>query len=89
MSSVLNIPVKPFCNSGFYTTLFDYAAPETKAVRQMASQHRAILRALIAEDWDKARTALVHHIRAQRPIVEELMRSVAYVPTSDERLESA
>ena len=64
-------------NSAYYTTLFDYAAPETKVVREMARQHRALLRAMIANDWEKARAALVDHIRAQRPVVEDLMRRVA------------
>lgn len=60
----------------YYTTLFDYAAPEARVVKQMARQHRKILRALIAQDWPRARRELAHHIRAQRPIVETLMRRI-------------
>ena len=76
-------------NGAYYTTLFDYAAPKTKAVREMANQHRSILRALIAEDWETARIALVHHIRSQRPVVEDLMRRVAHGSAEAEQLESA
>ena len=61
-------------HGAYYTTLFDYAAPETHVVEEMARQHRAILRALIARDWPRARRALARHIRAQRPVVEELLR---------------
>jgi DNA-binding GntR family transcriptional regulator len=57
----------------YYATLFDYAAPETNVVRTMAGQHRIILKALLARDWRKARRALAHHIRSQRPIVRRLL----------------
>jgi len=60
----------------YYTTLFDFAAPETHVVREMARQHREILQALIDQDWIRARCALADHIRAQRPIVEELLRRI-------------
>jgi DNA-binding GntR family transcriptional regulator len=58
----------------YYTTVFDYAAPETHVVSAMAKQHRAILKAMIDRDWEKAREALLKHIREQRPIVKDLMR---------------
>jgi DNA-binding GntR family transcriptional regulator len=61
----------------YYTMLFDYAAPEANVVRAMARQHRVILRALLAEDWKTARQALARHIRAQRPIVQRLLRKLA------------
>ena len=41
----------------YYTTVFDFAAPETHIVSGMARQHRAILKALIDRDWPKAREA--------------------------------
>jgi DNA-binding GntR family transcriptional regulator len=63
-------------NGSYYTTLFDYAAPETRLVAQMARQHREILRALLARDWPRARRALAQHIREQRPIVQELMSRI-------------
>lgn len=61
----------------YYTTLFDFAAPQTQVVARMARQHRAILRALIARDWPRARLALAHHIRTQQPIVQALMARIS------------
>jgi DNA-binding GntR family transcriptional regulator len=64
-------------HGAYYTTVFDFAAPETHVVAAMARQHRAILRALIGRDWARARQALVRHIREQRPIVKALMLRLA------------
>jgi DNA-binding GntR family transcriptional regulator len=61
-------------HGAYYTTVFDFAVPETKVVEGMARQHRAILKALIDRDWARAGKALVQHIRDQRPTVKELMR---------------
>jgi DNA-binding GntR family transcriptional regulator len=61
---------------GYYTSLLDFAAPETHVVAAMARHHRQILRALIANDWPRARRELTRHIRAQRPIVRDLLRSL-------------
>jgi DNA-binding GntR family transcriptional regulator len=63
-------------HGSYYTTLFDYAAPGARVVRAMAAQHRAILQALIDQDWPRARKLLAHHIRAQQPIVEELLQQL-------------
>jgi DNA-binding GntR family transcriptional regulator len=60
----------------YYTSLLDFAAPETHVVAAMARQHRTILRALIAKDWTRARRALALHIRAQRPIVRDLLQRI-------------
>jgi DNA-binding GntR family transcriptional regulator len=60
----------------YYTTLFDYAAPEAHVVDEMAAQHCEILEALIDERWGDAKKALVRHIRDQKPIVEQLMDHV-------------
>jgi DNA-binding GntR family transcriptional regulator len=57
----------------YFTTLFDYAAPEANVVRRMARQHRTILRALLAGDWRAARKALAQHIRSQAPVVRRLL----------------
>ncbi|MDE2506587.1 MAG: GntR family transcriptional regulator [Planctomycetota bacterium] len=70
----------------YYDTIFGYAAPETSVVASMARQHRAILRALIAEDWSTARRALSQHIRAQRAIVQQLL---AHLSRSDSNHEAA
>jgi DNA-binding GntR family transcriptional regulator len=69
-------------HGAYYTTVFDFAAPETRVVVEMARQHCAILRALIDRDWTRARQALSQHIRGQRPIVKELMLHLA--PTQAE-----
>jgi DNA-binding GntR family transcriptional regulator len=57
----------------YYTSVFDYAAPEAHVVAEMAAQHRAILEALIDRKWAQARDALSHHIRAQRPVLIRLL----------------
>ena len=41
-------------HGAYYTSLLDFAAPETCVVAAMARQHRKILRALIAQDWARA-----------------------------------
>ena len=60
----------------YYTTLFDYAAPEAHVVEEMAGQHREILEALIEERWNDAKKALLRHIRDQKPIVQQLMEHI-------------
>ena len=60
----------------FYHAIFDAAAPGARLTREMAVQHQDILRALIGEDWEAARRALVDHIRAQLPVVRRLMDSL-------------
>jgi DNA-binding FadR family transcriptional regulator len=57
----------------YYTSVFDYAAPEAHVVAEMAAQHRIILEALIDRRWAQARDALALHIRAQRPILSRLL----------------
>ena len=64
----------------YYTTLFDFAAPEAHVVKRMASQHRVILRALLGKNWALARATLSEHIRAQQPIVEGLAARAATTP---------
>jgi DNA-binding GntR family transcriptional regulator len=63
-------------HGAYYTSLLDFAAPETHVVAAMARQHRKILRALIAQDWPCARRELTRHIRAQRPIVRDLLQRI-------------
>lgn len=62
----------------FYTSTFDYAAPEAHVVAEMAAQHREILDALIKEHWARARKALALHIRAQRPVLAQLLKFESY-----------
>ena len=62
----------------YYTSAFDYAAPEAHVVAEMAAQHRAILEALIARKWACAREALAQHVRAQRPSLARLLQSASF-----------
>lgn len=57
----------------YYTQLFHFAAPEASAVEEMTSQHEAILKALLAKDWERARSKLSHHIRIQRNVLAKLL----------------
>jgi DNA-binding GntR family transcriptional regulator len=77
-----NVYIREFFdrNGTYYSTLFDFAAPETSVVDAMAAQHRDVLLALIARNWPRARRALAHHIQAQEPIVRELLRKLIQPP---------
>jgi DNA-binding GntR family transcriptional regulator len=70
----------------YYTAVFDYAAPETHVVTQMADQHRQILEALIAKHWAKARQALSDHIWAQRPILKSLLDTATAEDKTSQKL---
>lgn len=59
----------------YFTSAFDYAAPEAHFVAEMAAQHCDILEALIGQHWARAREALARHIRAQRPVLAQLLHS--------------
>jgi DNA-binding GntR family transcriptional regulator len=60
----------------YYTTLFDFAAPEAHVVQEMSAQHCEILEALLAGRFKDAKKSLVGHIRDQRPIVERLIDQI-------------
>ena len=60
----------------YYTTLFDFAAPEAHVVAEMAEQHCEILKALIDDDWSSAKKALIRHIRSQKPVVQKLLEQI-------------
>jgi DNA-binding GntR family transcriptional regulator len=64
-------------HSEYYMLLFEHAALEAKVVAEMAEQHRAILYALIAKNWDMAEHALVRHIRSQLPVMHKLLTTMA------------
>jgi DNA-binding GntR family transcriptional regulator len=64
-------------HGAYYTSLLNFAAPETHVVAAMACQHRKILRALLAKNWPRANRELARHIRAQRPIVHDLLQRIA------------
>ena len=59
--------------AAYYTMLFEHAAPKGQVVAQMAAQHRLILDALIAGNWVRAAEALATHIRAQAPVLTQLL----------------
>ncbi|HAK97303.1 MAG TPA: transcriptional regulator [Planctomycetes bacterium] len=61
--------------AAYFTAAFDHAAPEAHVVAEMAAQHRAILEALIARQWARARETLVEHIRAQKPVLLRILRA--------------
>lgn len=60
----------------YYTTLFNYATPETSVVGEMAIQHRHILEALISHSWTRTRTLLSEHIKAQGKVLKKLLISI-------------
>lgn len=60
-------------NARYYTELFYHAAPKTAVVGLMVQQHHRILQALVVGDWARARRLLSEHIRAQGPILMELL----------------
>ncbi len=60
----------------YYTTLFEHAAPGAEVVDDMVQHHRAILSAVIDQDWTMARRVLSHHIRAQRPSLKKMIERI-------------
>lgn len=63
-------------HGAFYTALFDYAALGDEVKAAMAQEHRDVLEALIAEDWEGAEKALVKHIRDQVNNVLQVMKGM-------------
>lgn len=63
-------------NGRYYNSLFDYAALGTQVVAEMAGQHVEILEHACARRWAKARMALAHHIRSQRPVMAAMIATV-------------
>jgi len=57
----------------YYSALFNYAAPETSVVKEMAAQHCQILGHLVRHNWSQARQALTKHIRSQTRVLGELL----------------
>jgi DNA-binding GntR family transcriptional regulator len=65
----------------YYSALFNYAAPETSVVKEMAAQHCQILEHLVCHKWAQARQALTEHIQSQARILGKLL-----VLTQDESI---
>jgi len=53
--------------------LFEYAAPETAVVSEMARQHCGIIKALLDRNIRRARKMLTDHIRMQKGILQKLI----------------
>jgi DNA-binding GntR family transcriptional regulator len=56
----------------YYKMLFDWEALDRAAAVQTAEQHREILVALIARDWEEAGHRLEQHIRHNHPVLKQL-----------------
>lgn len=63
----------------FFVTLFQWEDHDRAAARQACEQHRAILKAILANDLPAASAALVTHIHENHPVLQRLpeKRSVA------------
>ena len=60
----------------YYTTLFDYAAPERTWSRKWRLSTGRFSKRRRRARWSDAKKALVRHIRDQKPIVQQLMEQV-------------
>ena len=56
----------------YYEMLFDWEALDRAAALQTVEQHREILAALIARNWEDAGDRLESHIRHNHPVLKEL-----------------
>jgi DNA-binding GntR family transcriptional regulator len=63
----------------FFVTLFQWEDHDRAAARQACEQHRAILKAILADDLPRATDALITHIHENHPVLQRLpeKRSVA------------
>jgi DNA-binding GntR family transcriptional regulator len=61
-------------NGIYFDTLFARAVLDDETVARRAKEHRTILKALLANDLEKAKTALSRHIRDQRNHVARLLK---------------
>ena len=57
----------------YYEVLFDWEALDRAAAVQAVEQHREILTALIARDWQAAGDRLEHHIRHNHPVLKQMV----------------
>jgi DNA-binding GntR family transcriptional regulator len=64
-------------NGVYYQALFDRAVFNDHIVARRAAEHRRILKAILAQDWQAARDALSHHIRGQRAHVARMFRQLS------------
>jgi DNA-binding GntR family transcriptional regulator len=57
----------------YFNALFYYAAPETSVVAEMRNQHCEIISQILDQNRENAASLLRQHIRAQGPILMELL----------------
>ena len=67
-------------HGAYFTTLFYFAARGAAIEARMARQHRRIIEAMIAADWETARAELGFHIRVQRPALRQMRERLAALP---------
>ena len=61
----------------YYSYLFSYSTVATSLIEEKAAEHREILKALLKKDWEMASSALLQHIRKQRPNVTQFFESLS------------
>lgn len=61
----------------YYNALFDYAGLGHEVVAEMAGQHLEILTNVANGRWSRARRALAHHIRSQKPVMAAMIATLA------------
>ena len=60
----------------YYDILFDWEDQDRQTAMDTVLQHQAILKALLAKDWQTARSALSYHIRYNHPILSKTSSSL-------------
>jgi len=55
----------------YYQVLFGWEAQHRRSAADTCRQHRKLLKAVLDEDFDKARTTLSDHVRYKHPILEQ------------------
>ena len=61
----------------FYRLLFEWEDHDRATAVETVRQHRAILTALLEDDWSKAHRALSHHILDQHPILNQIAENAS------------
>jgi DNA-binding GntR family transcriptional regulator len=59
-------------HGSYFRVITDWEAQNPEANREAAAEHRGILEALIADDWELARKRLSYHIRENYPILKKM-----------------
>ena len=69
-----NVYIKDFFqrHGRYYEILFDWEELDRKAAIETVHQHHAILEALLAKNWKKAKQALAFHIQNNHPVLNKI-----------------